>query len=317
MKNPYRKVDVWTGLEDSKSALLEELQLIIKNMPRDPNQFYQDLGLLQHPDTGKPVPRLTAYQTKVWKDGFYYKYRLTIKSQKVGISTSSLMEDFQIALTRARGKEILLIAQSLNHAKEHLYTLRKIIISSPKYSKFLISEPTELLLKDEVTKVMMLYIQNPDNLNRPTRIIGLGPKEGGVWSWKEVEHIHMSDITAASIKDDTGLFGAAFSRLANTNGSMHIETPPRGQLKSVWSIYQASELKNADEAHEQAKFKINKIPVTMAIQAGLITEEFIEAERIRLGPQFAEKYECEFLNPSNTWYDDSLIHYDAGQQLSS
>ena len=267
-------------------------QIADEAIKMSPSMFYQDLGLLQHPDTGMPVPDLTVYQKHVWELGYRWKYRLTLKSQKIGISTSSLMEDFQVALGRARGKEILLIAQTLGHAKEHLYTLRKILLNSPKYSEFMISEPTKLLLRDEVTKVMMLYLENPDNLNKPTRIIGLGPKEGGVWSWKEVEHIHFSDITAASVKDDSGLFGAAFSRLANTNGSMHIETPPKGQLKSVWSLYQQAELKNADEQHEAAKFKVTKIHVREAVQAGLITDEFLESERIRLGPQYAEKYEC-------------------------
>ena len=38
----------------------------------------------------------------------------------------------------------------------------------------------------------------------------------------------MSDVAVQLAKDDSGFFGAVFSRLANTNGSMLIETPPRG-----------------------------------------------------------------------------------------
>ena len=66
----------------------------------DPQLFYQDLGLLEHPDTREPVEKLTPYQISVWKDGYRYKRRLVIKSQKTGITTSTLMEDFQKCIKR-------------------------------------------------------------------------------------------------------------------------------------------------------------------------------------------------------------------------
>ena len=153
-------------------------------------------GLLEHPLTKLPVNHLTAYQYAVWRDGQRHKYREVIKSQKVGITTSSLIEDFQKSITTCKGKEILIIAQDTDHAKDHLYTLRKMITNSAKYSKFLISKPTELLLKDEVTKVMQLFIHNPENPYKPSRIIGLGGSNpGSIWSWKEVKHIHISSLT--------------------------------------------------------------------------------------------------------------------------
>jgi len=215
-----------------------------QDIPLDPDEFYQDFGLLEHPLTKLPVQHLTAYQYAVWKDGFRHKYREVIKSQKVGITTSSLIEDFQKAITTCKGKEILVIAQDTDHAKDHLYTLRKLITNSAKYSKFLINKPTELLLKDEVTKVMQLFIHNPDNPHKPTRIIGLGGSNpGSIWSWKEVAHIHMSDIAASSRIDDAEVFGAAFSRLANTNGTMLIESPPRRPSGMIYKIYEMSKLK--------------------------------------------------------------------------
>jgi len=49
--------------------------------------------------------------------------------------------------------------------------------------ELLISKPTELLLKDEVTKVMQLFIHNPEKPHKPTRIIGLGGSNpGSIWS---------------------------------------------------------------------------------------------------------------------------------------
>jgi len=283
-------------------------------IPTDPQKFYEAVGLFENQKTRKPVPNLSYYQKRDWGDLFKHQYRLTIKSQKVGITSSSLMEDFQLAILpisnplSCRGKEILIIAQSLKHAQEHLYTLRKMILNSVKYNDFLIMKPDKLLLRDEVTKVTRLYIKNPDNVNKPTRIIALGPHEGGVWSWKEVKHIHMSDVAASDRVDDTGLFGAAFSRLANTNGTMHIETPPRGQRGSVWDIYKKSKLKTSD-AGEAAKFHIREISADMAVEAGVISAEFLEAEEERLGPLYGQYYECNFINPYTSWYDEKYFRY--------
>jgi hypothetical protein len=76
---------------------------------------------------------------------------------------------------------------------------------------------------------MQIFIHNPDNPHKPTRIIGLGGSiSGSIWSWKEVAHIHVSDLAAGSRIDDAEVFGAAFSRLENTNGTMLIEHQHEG-----------------------------------------------------------------------------------------
>lgn len=288
------------------------------DIPSDPDEFYRDFGLLSHPLTNEPVQHLTSYQYAVWKDGQRHRYREVIKSQKVGITTSSLIEDFQKAITTCKGKEILVIAQDMDHAKDHLYTLRKMITNSKKYSKFLISKPTELLLKDEVTKVMQLFIHNPDNPHKPTRIIGLGGSNpGSIWSWKEVAHIHISDLAAGSRVDDTEVFGAAFSRLANTNGTMLIETPPRRPSGMIYKIYEMSKMKrDVDADSPMSQFKVHEIPASMAVQAGLINDEFLDAERERLGPMYPMYYECDFYNSSSTWYKPDMFEYgDYGEDM--
>lgn len=295
--------------------VISEPETINITIPSDPEKFYQDFGLLKHPLTHQPVKHLTPYQFQIWRDGFRYRYREVIKSQKVGISTSALMEDFHHSITNCRGQEILIISQSLDLAKDHLYTLRKMIKGSKKYSQFLIDKPNDFLLRDEVTKVMTLYIRNPDDPFKPTRIIGLGPRPGSIWSWKEVAHIHMSDIAAAPLIDDSEVFGAAFSRLANTNGTILIESPPRGPSGKLYEIYENSKLKKTNSLEGQ--FKIYEIPATMAVQAGLISQEFLDAEQQRLGPMYPMYYECDFYNSSTTWYKPELFDYDdeIGEQL--
>jgi len=288
-----------------------------KDVPLDPQQFYEKIGLLEHPDTRKPVPKLTRYQKMIWLDAFRYKYRLVIKSQKIGLTTSALMEDFQKALLpldhplSCRGREILIIAQTYKMAREHLDTLYNMIVMSEKYHRYLLSKPIKHpagTLRHR-TKADMLSIYNPSNPQKPTRIIALGPRASGVWSWKNVKHIHMSDVAAIDQVDDAPMFGAAFSRLANTNGTILIETPPRGQRGKVWDIYKMSEL-HGNEEYEEAKFKVRKIPADMAVQSGLITQGFLDQEQVRLGLLYPMFYEAEFLNPFTSWYTQDMINYD-------
>lgn len=301
----------------AREELQQSKRKLTDDIPEDPHSFYKNMGLLEHPRTREPVESLTGYQALMWKYAFRYKYRMIIKSQKVGITTSALMEDFQRAILpldnpwSCRGREILIIAQKYEMAKEHLDTLYNMLVLSEKYRDFIIDKPLELTTSRarQKSKANMLYIYNPSNPGKPTRIIALGPRASGVWSWKNVKHIHMSDVAAVDQVDDSPMFGAAFSRLANTNGSMLIESPPRGQRGKVWDIYRMSTLKG-DEVYEEAKFKVDKIPAREAVQAGLIDEEFLEQERVRLGVLYPMFYECEFLNPYTQWYTKDLFQYD-------
>ena len=261
-------------------------------IPLDPQEFYKDFGYLLHPKTGEYVPNLTEYQYKIWNNENNAKYRVVIKSQKVGISTSALLEDFQIALTKAKGFDILIIAQTQSHANEHLRTLKNLILNSEKYRQFLITNPSDLLLREEKTKVGVAYIKNPDNALQPSRIIALGSSESQIWSWKNIKHIHFSDITASKLVDDTSLFAAAFSRLANTDGTMLIESPPRRPVGKVYEIYE----KYYVNKETSNLFTIYIVKAQEAVKAGLITSEFLKAERERLGPLYSQFYEAEFLS---------------------
>ena len=283
--------------EDFINKINQEEPTII---PQDPQLFYEDFGYLLHPKTGLPVEQLTDYQYKIWNDN-KSKYRLVLKSQKVGITTSVLLENFHDSITRYRGKDILVISQTQYHANEHLRTLKNLILNSEKYRHFLITNPSELLLKEEKTKVGVAYIKNPTNVYRPTRIIALGASEGSVWSWKNVAKIHFSDIAATSMIDDSGLFAAAFSRLANTDGSMIIETPPRGARGRVYEIYEKIE-------KGESEFSLHVVKAEQAVQAGLISFDFLTAERQRLGPLYPRYYEAEFIEGIGNIF--SLISID-------
>jgi hypothetical protein len=284
----------------------QTLKEVQQSVPSDPQRFYEDFGLLTHPRTQQPVSKLTAYQYEIWKHES--KYKLVVKSQKVGLSTSELLHDFQLALTKCKGQDILIIAQTLQHAREHLNTLKFLIVNSQKYSPFLINSPEEMLFREMQTKIGVAYIKNPENPSKPTRIIALGSKEGAVWSWKNVAHIHMSDVAVSTQVDDSGLFAAAFSRLANTNGTMTIETPPHGMDNQVYKIYMQSRMKTTTDLDSpESQFKIFQVPAREAVAAGLITQEFLDAEKERFGPLYPRYYEAEFIAGGGNVYNLDAI----------
>lgn len=274
-------------------------------IPLDPQQFYEDFGYLVHPKTGQDVLQLTPYQYEIWEARYEHKYRAVFKSQKVGLSTSVLLEDFQASLTDCRGFDILVVAQTQAQANEHLRTLKGLILSSEKYRKYLITKPSDLILKEEKTKVGVAYIKNPDNRYRPSRIIALGFSESAMWSHKNVKRIHVSDPTVAKTLDDSQIFGAMFSRLANTNGDMIIETPPRRPKGVCWEIYDKYYKNPADSLKQ--KWKIFIVKAEQAVNAGLIAQEFLDDEKIRLGPLYPMFYEAEFLSVGGNVFPPEAI----------
>lgn len=82
----------------SKNIRSEVIEPIV---PRDPQLFYKYFGLLPHPfkkdSSGRPLPspNLAPYQVEAWK---HQGNLLVIKSNKIGMTTSFLLEDIQSRL---------------------------------------------------------------------------------------------------------------------------------------------------------------------------------------------------------------------------
>jgi len=232
-----------------------------------------------------------------------------------------LLEDFHIALTRGRGKEILIISQSKEKAKDHIQDIKKMIQESI-YADFLIDRPTteEDLLKDERSKIDTIYLRNPSDPIHPTKIIALGiTSAGSLISFKKVCHIHMSDVTLADMIDERFVesFGGAFTRLANTDGTMVIECPPRGPSGPVFNIVDEEkslkkdgitiELEEGEKVLTPSGFLVRMYTYQVGINCGMITPEFIEKERRRLGVLFGMYYMADFYSTDQTWFDKSHI----------
>ena len=280
------------------------------------------MGYFTNQKTNEPVQVLAPHQIECWNDRELSRYRLYLKSQKIGLSTMLLLEDFHIALTVGRGKEILIVSQSKEKAKDHIQDLKKIITSSI-YADFLIDRPTteEDLLKDERSKVDTIYLRNPERPQYTTKIIALGiTSAASLISFKKVCHIHMSDVTLADMTDERFVeaFGGAFSRLANTNGTMVIECPPRGPSGPVFNIVDEEDSLKKDgvsiEIEEGKKiltssgFLVRRYTYQVGIDCGMITMQFIEQEKRRLGVLFSMYYEADFYSTDQTWFDKNSIN---------
>jgi hypothetical protein len=112
-------------------------------------------------------------------------------------------------------------------------------------------------------------------------------------------------------------FGAMMSRLANTGGSCVIESifaevggPMYDQYEKYIEYLKAKEtpLHKLSRRQQQAKpFYCRKLKYTVGVDAGIISPEFIEGERIRLGPLFPMFYEAEAIDSESTWYFEEDI----------
>jgi len=152
------------------------------------------------------------------------------------------------------------------------------------------------MFKDQVTKVGTILLENPDDPSSPTTIIGLGPKEGSIWSYKTVKHVHISDIAATDqVTDYAPSINAALTRLANTNGTMIIESPPRGPQGKLYDIWRSAIEKRPDEASPNISFWPIKIPASKAVEAGIIKQSYLDDMRIQMGAAYNSFFEAEFI----------------------
>jgi hypothetical protein len=166
----------------------------------------------------------------------------------------------------------------------------------------LITDAKELYFKEEKTKLGAIYIKNPDNPFRPTRLIAAGFSHRQLWSWKNVYRIHMSDVVASEIIDDESVYAAAKSRLANTNGYWCVESPPKGSNNYFYRMYEM--YKDNTDANVQI-FIVN---VEDAIKYKITTRDFIESERKRLGHLFAQFYGSSFIEASGNLFNIESIN---------
>ena len=306
MFNP--KIRNETRLRHLPTTKLTELMF---DVPRDAQEFYKSFGYIRHDRTGEIITELAPYQIELWN---HKGSALVIKSQKIGISTSTSIADFQhTLLPEGRGKDVLIFCQNLRASKELILSLKKKIKASTRYRDFLIEGKTELLFEEEQTKAFQIQIKNPYNPSEPSRIIGLGSSIPSSWSWQKVSRIHMSDVAQMDMADENQdeFFTSVFSRVLITEGDIIIETPPAGQQGYIWRLYDKMQKKLAEHDKTIPKFKLFQFDSSMAVEAGVVTEAKLDEELEVMGPLlFNAKYNCEFISSGNQYFDVSSLQME-------
>ena len=297
-------------------------------IPREPSIFYDEFGYLPHPwkrdNRGLPTPvlQLTDYQLAFWRQEGNV---ICLKSNKIGLSTTSHLELFQSRLLpEEAGFDCLLVAQNQKIANMHLLDLKKIIAQSGKYSDFMIRRPDIELFKEEKTKLEALYVRNPYMPSRPSRIIALGSSAPSGFSWKHINRIHMSDISLIKKMEETEFFAALYSRLANTNGVMKIESIPSAKYGEFYRLWKAANQQEYTQLEEEVlvqdpkdfltSFTPMELDWKVAVEHGVITQAYIDQAKKDLGEiEFGRKFECKFTEDSSQWYKEEWEHTEEYQ----
>lgn len=226
------------------------------DVPTNFADFFRDFGYLEHdydrdPHTKLPtkVRQLTPYQLHFAN----LDYGFMLKSNKIGMTTSEMLCDFWTRLLpQYAGFDCLLCASKLEIANDLLMQLKTLVNNSPKYSKYLIKAPDKLDFQEERSKVGVMYIANPYNPKRKSRIIAIGNSTTSVYSRMRVNRIHISDPSRLVIKSQNDYFAGLFSRISNTGGQIKIEGVP-GKERSGWFYKMAKALFNLEDTLEDNK----------------------------------------------------------------
>jgi hypothetical protein len=292
----------------------EELQALNlpTNLPNDLQTFYNELEQpFFHSLTKKQIKKLSKLQLRIWKLHLKFKKFLVLKSQKIGISSICILITLWHALTDCMGMELIITAQSDEQAKTHAQDLRRIILGSDKYRDYLItSEYTRLgLLKDEVTKVHTIWLHNPITPRLATKIIVTGMSPGSLLSHKRVGFVWSSDMTISgqTAQRQADVWAAMLSRLANSQGPCIVECPARNPSGPVYETFERYEkqIEDGEKLDPQNDFYVEKFNYRLGIRDKFFSQEFIDAEKRRLGPIFGTFYSCDFFASENTWYEES------------
>ena len=298
---------------------------------RDPQLFYDDFGHVEDfgkrdPQTGRPakVTHLAPYQIQFWKSN---RHTLAVKSNKIGLSTSSLIECFQkTLLPETAGGEIIVGAQDQDFANKHIQDLKMMIKRSPKYAHMLIENPQKELLREMQSKVSAAIIRNPYDPKNPSWIVGVGQSPGRTFSWKRIVHVLLSDISLMVRKDWHSYWRGIYTRVALTNGLIKIESVPAGQQGLVWQLYKTLKFDRprtvddiidtdveastfvADPESLMPTFKLFEFNADLAIAAGVMSQKFIDNAQRDLSlseGEFDAAFYCKFVAANMQWYKEA------------
>ena len=302
-----------------------------KEIPRDPQLFYDSFGHFDHdfnrdPKTKLPLPvkKLTWYQYRFAQMDF----GLALKGNKVGMTSSELLGDFQTRLLpESAGYDCLVGAAKLEIANELVMKLKTWIANSPRYSKFLVKRPDFEEFKEEKSKVGVIVVRNPYNPKKKSKIMAIGNSLSSVYSRMQINRVHITDPALLKIKRQDDYFAGLFSRLANTGGQIKIEGIPLTKVGWYWKMCKV--LFGLTDNFEDSKTPVEKfieatssydipqeilevfetifVTIDDAVEEGVIPSHVRERFRKIMSPaKYAQTFMGKFLDPEGGAFDGSF-----------
>jgi len=295
---------------------------------KDPQLFFEWFGGLLHPklrdENGYPVKvvKLAWYQDKFAR----MKRAVMLKNNKAGVTSSeAICGDFRTRLLpESAGFDCLLVGQNQFMADQHLLDLKRDILNSENAKGWMITNPQKLGLKEEKSKSRMLYIHNPYNPKKPSRIIAIGFSEALAYSWKNVNRLHISDPGQNTRKNQVQFFSGLYSRLSNTEGEIKIEGVAGERNGYFYNLcrklfhledkYQDEQdfldperelIADKEVQSMETSFETIEIDADDSVEAGIISREWLEYMKGVLShDEFMRIYYHVFSNPEGAIFGD-------------
>ena len=336
MAQSYRIIKAQNEYEKAlKDITTQGIKLDIPKIPKDIlydfAKFWKYADCIIHPR----LRDSEGYPLKVEKPAQYQidfanmNRAVMLKGNKAGVTTSEAMNSFRTRLMpEYAGFDCLLVGQNQFMADQHLLDLKRMVLQSPTCGQYLITRPDKRFqLPEQKSKMREMYVENPYDPARPSRIIAIGFSESLAYSWKNVNRLHISDPAMMGRRDQTSFFSALYSRLSNTEGQIKIEGVAGQRIGYFWDLCRklfhledsfeeerdmldpdrAMELEIADEGMI-GSFETMFVTADDVVKEGLISKEWLEYMKGLLGhDEFMRIYYGVFAKPQGTIFGDWTV----------
>ena len=211
------------------------------HIPADFDEFFRDFGGLEHPlltDKNKQplrITKLASYQSHFAKLDF----GVTKKCNKIGMTTSELLNDFHTRLLPGKsGNDCLFAAAKEEISNNLLSSLKNKVANSTKYRQFMLKKSKRPESNEESTQGRMI-LQDPWRDVKEGHILALGTSASGTYSRLDVNRVHISDPSRMVILAQDDYFAGLISRISNTAGQIKIEGVPGSRNGWFYKLCQA------------------------------------------------------------------------------
>ncbi|MHB8565688.1 MAG: terminase large subunit domain-containing protein [Nitrososphaerales archaeon] len=199
-----------------------------------------------------------------------------VKSRKIGVTETILRRAAYRCLTAYAGRQVLFISSTMEFSE----------LMMNRFLNLFDNSPYEELIVDRLSDYCS-FRNGCEVYSRPSTPQSLR-------SFDRVKGIYLDEAAHFGQLDDEKVYAAMTPNLINTQGDYVMVSSPRGPRGFFYRLYK-----------EKNEFRKFELPYTVAPE--LIAQSEIEKEKLRLGPLFAQEYECSFLASGTPAIEPELI----------